>query len=151
MDMLASHLDTTPPFLRFFLMWAIFKACIEFVTVLFLVGFFFCLQACGIHLKSCGILASQPEVELIETWSLNHWTSREVPRAPLGGWNSQPWSPATLALKGSRLCLLLLLALAAGVQGSNPLKEWSAPCLADVGTQRLGPLSSHWGNSEGPS
>ena len=119
-------------------MWAIFKACIEFVTVLFLF-FFFCLEASWIHLEACGILASRPEVEPIERWSLNHWTSREVPRAPFGGWNSQPWSPATLALKGSRLCLLLLLALAAGVQGSNPLKEWSAPCLANVGTQRLGP------------
>ena len=57
-------------FFDFFLMWAILKVFIEFVTILLLLY------------KACGILAAQPEIEpalpLLEG-SLRPWTTGDVP------------------------------------------------------------------------
>ena len=58
-------------------MWTIFKAFIEFVTVLLLFyRGFFGHEACGILAPGPGI---KPVPPALEVQSLNHWTSREVP------------------------------------------------------------------------
>ena len=60
-------------------MWAIFKAFIEFVTILFLF-YGFLVSGC----EAYGILAPWPGIEPTTTcigrWRLNHQTTREVPR-----------------------------------------------------------------------
>ena len=66
-------------FLRFFLMWTIYKVFIESVTIVLL---FHVLVFSG-H-EACGILArptrgSNLHTPCIGRWSLNHWTTREVP------------------------------------------------------------------------
>ena len=64
-------------FFKIFLMWTIFKVFIEFVTtlLLFYVLFF--------GPKARGVLTPWPWIKThspcIGKWSLNHWTSREVP------------------------------------------------------------------------
>ena len=45
------------PYSFFFLMWTIFKVFIEFVTI-------FCFMFWFFGLRACGILASQPGIEL---------------------------------------------------------------------------------------
>ena len=40
-------------------------------------GIFFIFWPCY---TACGILFPQPEIPALELWSLNHWTTREVPK-----------------------------------------------------------------------
>ena len=36
-----------------------------------------------LHCEACRVLIRQPEIEpALGAWSLNHWTTREVPRKP---------------------------------------------------------------------
>ena len=64
-------------FLQFFLMWTILKVFIEFVTILLLFsGFGFLAQ--GIWDVSSPTM-DQTCTPCIGRWSLNHWTTREVP------------------------------------------------------------------------
>ena len=64
-------------FLRFFLMWTIFKVFIEFVTILFL------FYALVFWLWGMWDLTSPTRnwtcTPCIGRWSPNHWTAREVP------------------------------------------------------------------------
>ena len=65
-------------FFKIFLTWTIFKVFIEFVTVLFLLFFFYDLF---FGWEACGILAPQPGTEptplALEVQSLNDWTVKE--------------------------------------------------------------------------
>ena len=63
-------------------MWTILKAFIEN-----LLQYCFCLMFWFFGHEVCRILAPQPGMQMmppaVEAWSLNHWTTREVPRVSL--------------------------------------------------------------------
>jgi len=65
-------------FFFLFLMWTIFKVCIELATILLLPHDFWSFG----H-ETCRIPSPQPGIEPIRpqigSWNLNHWSPREVP------------------------------------------------------------------------
>ena len=82
--------QTKQNFLRFLLMWTIFKVFIEFVTILFLfyalfvcMCFFVCLFVCFWPRGMWDLSFPTMDwiyISHIGRWSFNHWTTREVPK-----------------------------------------------------------------------
>ena len=64
-------------FLKIFLIWTIFKAFIEFVTILLLFSVLVFWLQCMWDL--CSPSRDQTHTPCAGRWSLNHWTTREVP------------------------------------------------------------------------
>ena len=72
-----SHLPLTPPFFFFNMFWILIAACRIF--------FFFFLQHMWSlqNVGSSSLAKNQTRPPALETWSLSHWTTREVPRSIL--------------------------------------------------------------------
>ena len=66
-----------PPFLKIFLLWAIFKVFIEFITILLLFYVLIFLATSMWDLSSP--TRDQTFIPCARRQSYNHWTTREVP------------------------------------------------------------------------
>ena len=71
-----SHFDGTKCRLHLLFVSLFIMHC--FASTLIFISFWPCLWACGILVSQSGIT---PVLPAVESWSLHHWTSREVPHA----------------------------------------------------------------------
>ena len=56
-------------------------ACIFCYYALFYINFYFSFLAMPLGMQDLSFPVIKPVLPAVETWSLNHWTSREVPHA----------------------------------------------------------------------